>query len=389
LLTSLTFTHQNAEYRSCNKSSGDGCEVIDIITSTRNNFNQLIEMNVSSWSLNNIQSSKNLAESFHSLRKLVLSGCSLSDDSLIAISQGCKEMLDYLDIGNNKEVTDRGVVAIAEECVKLTHLSMHGCGKVTSVSLLSISNKLKLLIFLNLRELRLLSDRGLMAISKGCHELKTINLNCFPTKVTCAGIDAIVDCCAKLEVIIIWHRSNGSSGPVSIHFTKDCPNLKSISLSRCDNTDKSLIALAEHCTNLLRICISSSVNVTDCGVEAIVKGCQQLTHLSVGNCKLITDKSLFHIAAHCSCLLHLDLNYCSLLTDTGLSAILVRCGLLKFLGVSACALLTDHTLIEIGTNCSKLTFLDVRHCNFTQMEVANTKKQLPKLFLCCCLVSLK
>jgi F-box/leucine-rich repeat protein 2/20 len=235
---------------------------------------------------------------------------------------------------------------------------------------------------LNVNDLRLLSDSGLVAISKGCLHLQSIRL-CYCDKLTYVGVAAIISGCAKLESIHMDGSFREIKPPTAmVDFTGDYPSLECFHANHCDHTDGSLIATVKCCKNLTQIYVSHSTKLTDYGVEAIVKGCPLLEHLQMSGCKLITDNSLFHIAENSLFLTHLDVNCCLLLTDAGFSGLLVCCVRLRFLGLAKCALLTDITLIAIGANCKQLAYIDAKGCDFTKEAMCDIRKLLPRLLPC-------
>ena len=107
-----------------------------------------------------------------------------------------------------------------------------------------------------------ITDAGLVALARGCGELRLINLGgC--KKITDAGLGALADGCGGLRVI---------------------------NLGGCKEiTDKGLGALARGCGGLREIYLDGCKEITDAGLGALVRECGGLREIDLVLCKKITD----------------------------------------------------------------------------------------------------
>ena len=71
-------------------------------------------------------------------------------------------------------------------------------------------------------------------------------------------------------------------------------------------TDDGLVGLAQHCTGLHSLNISSCGKITDAGLTVIAQQCSGLQELIISG-NYITDDGLIKIAQHCSSLTSLDI----------------------------------------------------------------------------------
>ncbi|EFJ17589.1 hypothetical protein SELMODRAFT_420841 [Selaginella moellendorffii] len=135
------------------------------------------------------ESIASLARQCWSLESLLLGGCrNLTDASIQVVAKERGQVLKHLQLDWCSEVTDESLVAIFSGCDVLERLDAQSCAKITDLSLDALRNPGFL------RELRLnhcpnISNAGIVKIAECCPRLELLELEqCF--QVTREGIEA-------------------------------------------------------------------------------------------------------------------------------------------------------------------------------------------------------
>ncbi|CAN8269974.1 unnamed protein product [Cochlearia groenlandica] len=156
-----------------------------------------------------------------------------------------------------------------------------------------------------------------------------------------------LDCCFGVS-------DNGISTIASF-----CPNLRVISLYRCNVSDIGLETLARACLPLRRVNLSYCPMVSDFGIKALSQACLQLESVKISNCKSITGVGF----SGCSPALgYVDAESCQL-EPKGITGIISGGGI-EFLNISgASCYIRKDGLVPIGSGIdSKLRILNLRMC---------------------------
>jgi F-box/leucine-rich repeat protein 2/20 len=94
-----------------------------------------------------------------------------------------------------------GVVELALGCGKsLKSLGVAACAKITDISLEAVGLHCTSLETLSL-DSEFISNKGLLAVSKGCPLLKVLKLQCI--NVTDEALAAVGTCCLSLEMLAV------------------------------------------------------------------------------------------------------------------------------------------------------------------------------------------
>ena len=129
----------------------------------------------------------------------------------------------------------------------------------------------------------------------------------------------------------------------------------------CGVFDISVIALAEHCSNLTDLNFNFCRNITDASLITLAEHCPNLTALNIGCCQNITAAALIALGSHSRCLRSLNICDNKNLTVDGVRALAVGCPLLHEVNAydssfdSAC-------VIALVSECHDLRKLDVGWC---------------------------
>ncbi|KAL0744180.1 hypothetical protein Bca4012_085693 [Brassica carinata] len=157
-----------------------------------------------------------------------------------------------------------------------------------------------------------------------------------------------LDCCYGVS-------DNGISTVASF-----CPNLRVVSLYRCNISDIGLETLARGSLPLRCVNLSYCPLVSDHGVRALSQACLQIESVKISNCKSITGVGF---SGSSPTLGYVDAEYCCQLDPKGVAGI-VSGGGIEYLNISGavCHIRKDG-LVPIGSGiASKLRVLNLRMC---------------------------
>lgn len=124
---------------------------------------------------------------YSSLQKINFNYCSrLTDKSLEGLAAYCK-LLREVSL-NSTAITDTGVNALAEKCLKLHRVDFGNCCRVTDSGVKTLAKKCNNLEQVNLENCSLVSDESLVALATHCSYLQHINFN----KTSIKAIPALI-----------------------------------------------------------------------------------------------------------------------------------------------------------------------------------------------------
>ncbi|XP_006298975.2 F-box/LRR-repeat protein 12 [Capsella rubella] len=137
-----------------------------------------------------------------------------------------------------------------------------------------------------------------------------------------------------------------------------CPNLRVLSLHRCNISDIGLETLARASLPLLCVNLSYCPLVSDFGIKALSQACLQLESVKISSCKSITGVGF----NNCSpTLIYVDAESCQL-EPKGITGIISGGGI-EFLNLSGVSCYIKEGLVPIGSGiASKLRILNLRMC---------------------------
>ena len=265
-------------------------------------------------------------------------------------------------------MTEAGVAALAEGCVRLSHVDLFGCSdKITAKHLEPVIERCPRLlpdelIFekkddsfaaavakqhpkLTSIHLANVTDTGIAALASSCNHLTSVDLiHTTPSKVSGGALAELVGACPKLlpdavkvkkkthEFITAVGKMHPELTSINLQdadvggsdvlrtFAINCPNLIYINLHK-SNAAK-LAPFIENCPHLLPDNIIS-IKKDDEFCSAVAKQHPNLTSLDLKNCKSVTPTGLESLAVGCVNLVNLDLTECPV-TDRALAEIIER-----------------------------------------------------------------
>eukprot|EP01121_Diplochlamys_sp_Union-15-3_P007128 TRINITY_DN1789_c0_g1_i1.p1 TRINITY_DN1789_c0_g1~~TRINITY_DN1789_c0_g1_i1.p1 ORF type:complete len:488 (+),score=20.17 TRINITY_DN1789_c0_g1_i1:179-1642(+) len=217
----------------------------------------------------------------------------------------------------------------------LTDLDLSRCNQVDLREVAKLCFNIQ---HLTLTSCRLVNDNIVNLLTKTCTNIRSLNLS-YNKKLTDFGI------------------------------LKICQNsllLQELNMSWSSISDRGLLYIAKHCSNLIRLNISSCKSITGEGVaRCLEKSCFNLQSLDLKGCVIdgrTTIKS--------STLVQLNLSNNIFLTDTAVTKI--DCPSLVHLLLSSCSSITDAAISHILAHCTKLVLLDVKHTNVEEPSFIQT-----------------
>ena len=247
--------------------------------------------------------------------------------------------LCWIDLSDCKLVSDKGVETLVRGCPQLQGLYLSGCKRLTDKSLEHIGRHSKHLAELNLHSCINVGDLGLTYLSQGCTSLRVLDLSM----------------CLKV-----------SSGVQSV--AERCMELRTLNLSSCSKIEDDIIMnLAEKCIHLENLILNGCRRLSDEAVKEIVR-CRgsTLKVLGLGWLTNISDEAVKLIFTFCSLIEHLDMES-SNITD-GSFIELSGVSPLKVLKLNNCHGITNTSIVKIAACCPQLEKLELSYCDQLTLE---------------------
>ncbi|KAJ2805566.1 hypothetical protein H4S07_003987 [Coemansia furcata] len=107
-------------------------------------------------------------------------------------------------------------------------------------------------------------------------------------------------------------------------------------------TDITIAKLSQHMTDLRRISLAWTSNLTDFGVSELVQRCKDIEALDLTYCMQIEDTSMLAIAHNLHSLAALSVAYCAGVTDIGVREVATKFPGLQIVNVAKCLRVTDR-----------------------------------------------
>lgn len=330
------------------------------------------------------------------LQELTLSGCPLiSDKSLEAIGK-CSKQLRCLVVNEAltgpAEVTDRGIIAIANGCSNLDSLAVCRCMQVSDISIEITAKKCQQLQKLYISNCNHITDRSILALIQHSIKLKIlVAQECLG--ITDASISVLLQKSSNLQVLDLGGCDNIKSlTPTGCRIANELNRESSLSvldISLCDEiTDDSLKMIADMCPRLDNFFLHGCDQITDKGLKYLIKSCPLLQNLEISiflsQTSKITDDTFCYIANTCTNLNKLNLRGNMNITETGLCEIMTKCRSLRKLQLTIGdgSMLTDELVIHIITESRRkcVTLLSGVNDDYNNMDINFTFPPLVKTF---------
>lgn len=172
--------------------------------------------------------SVSIGRCYPNLRTLKLFICGLDDPGIIAIAEGCRQLVN-LELSEDTDecnIHDQSLAMLLENCTQLETLSLSA--------------------------LKSLTDLTYTNITRYCRNLKYLTLN--NELIDCSNTTPFTNIFVCLKLTHIECTGSYLTDVVLHMLLQSCPNLKFLSLTECDNiTEVALYHIANHCRNLTRL----------------------------------------------------------------------------------------------------------------------------------------
>lgn len=122
-------------------------------------------------------------DEYRRVRHLILQNTQsldILDDELTQALRACPH-IETAILSGVPQLTDKSVVALAENAINLQELDLTGCSEVTDVALLEVTNKSLPLQSIRLNGAVALTDSSISAIAKTCPRLIELELGDLPS----------------------------------------------------------------------------------------------------------------------------------------------------------------------------------------------------------------
>lgn len=335
---------------------------------------KLKHLNVNKCPLVSLHAVTEAARGNINLEVLGLSGLLATDESLMLLSSELKKCrITSLDLSNCSQMTDLGLIAIADACGSLksvnlyenSRLSTEGvrvlccrCWALESVRFEGLfmltddvfnfsptidgraaanDKMLSSLRDLNIKNCDLLTDQALFLLGERCRSMASLNLRSCK-KITDKGLSYLADplLCPS------------ASQPL-------CLTIKLLDLSFVTAISSSgLLEALRECKNLETFAATGLVRVVDDLFLKRLGGiCPSIQNLCIGLCVSVSDIGLCSIAESLW-IEQLDLSGCYKVSDMGIEVLASCCTGIKKIDFSKCKRITTQSVILLKKNCPNL-----------------------------------
>jgi F-box and leucine-rich repeat protein GRR1 len=155
-------------------------------------------------------------------------------------------------------------------------------------------------------------------------------------------------------------------------------------------TDKSIIAFAQNCRQILEIDLADCKKLEDDAVTALISEGLQLRELRLAHCIRITDNAFLNLPyeATFESLRILDLTDCGELQDAGVQKIISAAPRLRNLVLAKCRQITDRAVMAITKLGKNLHYIHLGHCSRITdagvLQLVNKCNRIRYIDLACC-----
>lgn len=220
-----------------------------------------------------------IAEGLQKLKSLHLRSCCVSDVGISHLA-GLKRNATSHIIPNNSSSTGT---------LSLEHLSLQDCYKITDEGLRHLSDGLHNLKILNLSFCASITDIGLKHLAR-MGSLRELNLQSVDT-ISDLGLAYLAENNSRLTILdVSFCNKVGDQG--LLHISQGLFNLRSLSIKGCPITDEGLGRIARTLTDLRALNIGQCDRITDKGLSLVSEHLHKLLRIDLYGCNKITTVGL-------------------------------------------------------------------------------------------------
>lgn len=173
---------------------------------------------------------------------------SFTDAGMIALAEGCKH-LNHLTLHNCMYVTDRSLYALAAHCDKLQHFSVGGYSeRISDYGLTILFESCPHLLSVQLcSKLYKVTDEAIAVLARHSPELEAIKLT---QSITNAGLQHLATGCHKLHQLVLKSNRHVTAAAL-VQLVLQCPELHTLVLPwRFELLPQQLSKVGVHCVDL-------------------------------------------------------------------------------------------------------------------------------------------
>lgn len=332
------------------------------------------------------------------VREMDLSSCSMIDDEALqalcvrpsgqgSSVGGCTHLVS-LKLAFCSSISDAGITLLVGSANSIPATTSRPTTSGSSVK----HRAYALLKRVDLTGCFQLTDDGVVALAEACPELQVLVIDGV-RRIEAKGVHALVQHCPTLHTIH-WggilvrgsnaNRTGSASGRATGTATTNggdffsIPQLSAATIAALElathlhtlhvgNTQCDVDALASRLQHTRRfsshlVDLDVTGIATDALCHAIGASCANLRALRLSRSRYFSESSFLRVAAGCRRLESLDLESCEQIRDAGLGAIAANCPLLERLSLANDWQVTDRGVAAVGAGCKWLKALNVRHC---------------------------
>ena len=171
------------------------------------------------------------------------------------------------------ELTDKTVMAIAEQCKRLEVLNVEGCHRLTAASLREIALQCPALNTLNIGGCDQVKGAGVVSVALNCPLGSLTAWKC--TELTDNNLIDVATHCRALTTLDV-------EGCTRTRVVNNAP-------VRVGLTDTALVRVAEQCPQLAVLNVSNNHLLSDRTLEALTEHCEELSELRLDECMMGED----------------------------------------------------------------------------------------------------
>jgi len=319
---------------------------------------------------------------------------SISDEGVAVIVKHCPKLRE-LDLHFNLNITDKSLEALTG-CSSLSKLSisLHGITATGLETFLSqTGSQMELLHMIpgnnafkahtvvniisllpNVVDLKVsffrFSNEALTTMADTCSKLQKLCLHAC-SGLTPGGLKLVLRRCTQLyDVAFNFSYINEELG---CSIAENGHALIAINFAEADDqylTDEVICSISKHCHTLQRVDLCKCSLITDKSALALAVGCPNLLELDMNESK-ITDLGLSYLANGCKNLHKLDISHCVDVTSEGIRCLARSNQKLWFFSCIGCDRVSYQSLVELDRSCPSLVKLSSKwticdHSDFCQ-----------------------
>lgn len=203
-----------------------------------------------------------------------------------------------------------------------------------------------------------------------------------------AALRALFDNCHSLSelwlnVDLLYNEQTLDGEPLAV-LCASYLSLQSLYVSSLGVAASALRDIFTYCTNLCRVYICRSAQLTPETITALARNCINLDHLNLVGCSYVTIAGLVEVATHCTSLKGLSLMQMPI-SDEVLLQLAHNCPGLKSLNMENCegGPITEAGVRAVAERCTGLTSLSIQGnmagTLLSTLDPANLKQLYPHI----------